>query len=58
LIRWRMTVAKNALKSGDDNLARIAPAVGYASETTFSSTFKKMFGQSPSRYRAEVRSKV
>jgi AraC-like DNA-binding protein len=58
LIRWRMSVARDALKSGDDALARIAADVGYASETTFSSTFKKMFGQSPGRYRAEVRSKA
>jgi AraC-like DNA-binding protein len=56
LIRWRMTIARNALKTGNDNLASIAAAVGYASETTFSSTFKKMFGQSPSRYRSEARS--
>jgi AraC-like DNA-binding protein len=53
-----MSVARDALKSGDDALARIAADVGYASETTFSSTFKKMFGQSPGRYRAEVRSKA
>jgi AraC-like DNA-binding protein len=57
LIRWRMTIAKDALKTSDDNLSSIAAAVGYASETTFSSTFKRMFGQSPSRYRVEVRSK-
>lgn len=57
LIGWRMTIAKNALKTGNDNLATIAAAVGYASETTFSSTFKRMFGQSPSRYRVEARSK-
>ncbi|MFC0087113.1 AraC family transcriptional regulator [Dyella flava] len=58
LIRWRMTMARDALKTGNDNLANIAAAIGYASETTFSSTFKKMFGQSPSQYRSEVRSKV
>ena len=56
LIRWRMTVAMDALKTGNDNLASIAAAVGYASETTFSSTFKKMFGRSPSHYRSEARS--
>jgi AraC-like DNA-binding protein len=56
LIRWRMTLARDALKTGNDNLSNIAAAVGYASETTFSSTFKKMFGQSPSRYRMEARS--
>jgi AraC-like DNA-binding protein len=57
LIRWRMTIARDALKTSNDNLSSIAAAVGYASETTFSSTFKKMFGQSPSRYRLEARSK-
>ncbi len=58
LIHWRMTIARDALKTGNDNLSSIAFAVGYSSETTFSSTFKRMFGQSPSRYRSEVRSKV
>ncbi|RFU47957.1 AraC family transcriptional regulator [Paraburkholderia sp. DHOC27] len=55
LIGWRMTLARDALKTGNDTLAGIAAAVGYASETTFSATFKRMFGQSPSRYRLEVR---
>jgi len=58
LIRWRMTIARDALKTGNDNLSSVAAAVGYASETTFSTTFKKMFGQSPSRYRLEARSKA
>lgn len=58
LIRWRMTAARDALKTGNDNLSSIASAVGYASETTFSATFKRMFGQSPSQYRLEARSKV
>jgi AraC-like DNA-binding protein len=58
LIRWRMTIARDALKTSNDNLSSIAAAVGYASETTFSSTFKRMFGQSPSRYRLAARSKI
>jgi AraC-like DNA-binding protein len=58
LIRWRMTMARNALKTGNDTLSTIAAAVGYVSETTFSSTFKRIFGQSPGRYRAEVRSRT
>jgi AraC-like DNA-binding protein len=55
LIRWRMTIAKDTLRTDNQNLATIAASVGYASETTFSSTFKRMFGQSPSRYRAETK---
>lgn len=58
LIRWRMTLARDALKTGNDNLSSNAAAVGYASQTTSSSTFKKMFGQSPSRFRSEARNKV
>jgi AraC-like DNA-binding protein len=58
LIRWRMTVAKDALKTTSDSLSSIAAAVGYGSETTFSSTFKKMFGQSPGMYRSQVRRRV
>lgn len=58
LIRWRMTIARDSLKTGNDTLSNIAAAIGYASETTFSSTFKRMFGQSPSRYRSEARSKA
>jgi AraC-like DNA-binding protein len=58
LIRWRMTIAREALKTGNNNISSIAAAIGYASETTFSSTFKRMFGHSPSKYRAEARNKV
>ncbi|MEM5327796.1 AraC family transcriptional regulator [Paraburkholderia sp. JHI2823] len=58
LIRWRMTIAMDTLKTGNDNLASIAAAVGYASETTFSSTFKRRFGQRPSRFRSGARSKI
>ncbi|RZF23948.1 AraC family transcriptional regulator [Paraburkholderia sp. UYCP14C] len=58
LIRWRMTIARDALKTGNDNLSVIAAAVGYTSETTFSSTFKRVFGQSPSRYRSEARNRL
>ncbi len=52
LIRWRMTVARNALRHGKESLSNIAASVGYASETSFSLAFKEMFGKSPGRYRA------
>jgi transcriptional regulator GlxA family with amidase domain len=55
LIRWRMTVARAALKSDHESLAGIATHVGYESETAFSQAFKRMFGQSPGRYRAQIR---
>ncbi|MCZ0732939.1 AraC family transcriptional regulator [Phreatobacter sp. AB_2022a] len=53
LTRWRMTIARNALRSENTNLAAIAAAIGYESDTAFSLAFKRMFGSSPGRYRAE-----
>jgi AraC-like DNA-binding protein len=55
LIRWRLTVARAALKSDRESLASIATRVGYESETAFSQAFKRMFGRSPGRYRAQTR---
>jgi AraC-like DNA-binding protein len=55
LIRWRMTVARNALKTENENLATIAASVGYASEAAFSVAFTKTFGKSPGRYRLQAR---
>jgi AraC-like DNA-binding protein len=55
LIRWRMTIARNALKADNEGLATIAAGIGYASETAFSSAFKNMFGVSPGQYRTQVR---
>jgi AraC-like DNA-binding protein len=55
LIRWRMTIARNALKADSESLSDIATAVGYESETAFSSAFKRVCGQSPGRYRNSVR---
>lgn len=53
--RWRMTLARHALKTGDDTLARIGRAVGYESETSFGIAFKRMVGESPGRYRSRFR---
>ena len=55
LIRWRMTLARHALKAGPDTLATVAAMIGYESETAFSLAFKRMFGESPGRYRARMR---
>ena len=55
LTRWRMTIAKNALRTNDDSLADIANVIGYASETAFSLAFKRRFGESPGRYRSQLR---
>lgn len=51
LTHWRMAVARDALRRGDENIARIAERVGYQSETAFSAAFKRSTGDSPGRYR-------
>jgi AraC-like DNA-binding protein len=54
LIRWRLVVGRNALRSEKETLATIAQRIGYESETAFGLAFKKMFGVSPGRYRVSV----
>jgi AraC-like DNA-binding protein len=54
LTRWRMTLARHALKSHDATLATIATMVGYESETAFSLAFKRLYGESPGRYRTRA----
>jgi AraC-like DNA-binding protein len=51
LTQWRMAVACNTFRSDDANLAVIAERIGYDSETSFSAGSRRMFGQSPGRYR-------
>jgi AraC-like DNA-binding protein len=54
LTRWRMMIARNALKCEDSNLATIAEKIGYESDTAFSLAFKRMFGCSPGSYRNQI----
>jgi AraC-like DNA-binding protein len=51
LIRWRMQTAARDLRSTKRTIAVIGSDLGYASESAFSNTFKRVLGQSPSRYR-------
>lgn len=55
LIRWRMAVARSALKAGEQSLADIAAKVGYESERAFSMAFKRLNKQSPGRLRSASR---
>ncbi|WP_443667681.1 AraC family transcriptional regulator [Jidongwangia harbinensis] len=50
LTRWRMMLAGERLRSGDDTIARIATSLGYASEPAFNTAFKRVVGVPPRRY--------
>lgn len=51
LTEWRMRLAQRALRSSRSTLAAIAESLGYASESSFSTAFKRVIGVSPKRYR-------
>lgn len=51
LLRWRMTLAKAALRGGERNMAALAERLGYGSSTAFSIAFKRETGISPGRFR-------
>jgi AraC-like DNA-binding protein len=57
LTRWRMDLAAQRLRDGDDTVAAIADAVGYRSEYAFSRAFTRHRGLAPGRYRRHARAR-
>jgi AraC-like DNA-binding protein len=55
LNRWRMLLAQRALRDGDVRVGALAAELGYASESAFSTAFKREVGESPLRYRHRAR---
>jgi AraC-like DNA-binding protein len=53
--RWRMSLARDWLREGDQTTLEIALRLGYQSEAAFSRAFKRTLGLSPGRARREVR---
>ncbi len=53
LTGWRIALAKEQLRDTRDGLAAIATAVGYGSEFSFASAFKRQVGVAPGRWRAQ-----
>ena len=58
LNRWRMQLAQRALRDGDVRVGSLASELGYASESAFSTAFKREVGESPLRYRYRVRDEL
>lgn len=55
LNRWRMLLAQRALRDDDVRIGPLAFELGYASESAFSTAFKREVGESPLRYRHRTR---
>jgi AraC-like DNA-binding protein len=51
LMRWRLALAAQTLRSGAEAIARIAENSGYESEAAFSRAFKREFGLPPAAWR-------
>jgi AraC-like DNA-binding protein len=56
LTRWRMLLAEGRLEAGNDSLADISQSLGYESESSFCTAFKRTIGVSPRQYARKVRS--
>lgn len=54
LTRWRMLLACDRLEYPGDPIATIAEALGYESESAFSTAFKRFIGCSPRQYSRAV----
>jgi AraC family transcriptional regulator, alkane utilization regulator len=55
LTRWRLALAAQRLRAGNETVARIAEIIGYESEAAFNRAFKREFGMPPSAWRRSVR---
>lgn len=55
LIKWRMTLARDALRNGRLSNSELAAATGYESESAFSTAFRREVGSSPRHYRHAAR---
>jgi AraC-like DNA-binding protein len=55
LLAWRMSLAKNLLRSKKNEIAEIAELVGYSSASAFSVAFSRHVGLPPARYAREQR---
>jgi AraC-like DNA-binding protein len=54
LASWRMSLAADLLRQGDEPILRVATEVGYSSPFTFSTAFKRHYGLSPLTYRRQA----
>ena len=51
LMRWRLALAAQTLRSGGEAITRVAEHSGYESESAFNRAFKREFGMPPAAWR-------
>jgi len=51
LTQWRLTLAAQALRTGNEGIARVAERSGYDCEASFTRAFKREFGMPPAAWR-------
>ena len=54
LTSWRMALAADLIMEPDATVTSVARAVGYGSPFTFSTAFKRRYGESPRAYRGRI----
>ena len=58
LIDYRLRLAARYLRLQQNSIGRISELVGYASDSTFSQAFKRVYGVSPKAYRQQYQKKA
>ncbi|MBC7998850.1 MAG: AraC family transcriptional regulator, partial [Leptolyngbya sp.] len=58
LTNWRMILAGDKLTNSSDSVSMIAEAMGYESESAFSTAFKRVLGSSPRQYVRNLTAKI
>lgn len=53
LTDWRMTLARDQLRTGESTLAQIAARTGYASPYAFAAAFRRHHGRAPGQWRRQ-----
>ncbi|MBA0168955.1 AraC family transcriptional regulator [Pectobacterium sp. CFBP8739] len=55
LTQWKMRMASRSLRLSNEPIKHLAYSLGYASESTFSTVFKRLYGVSPTAHRLSYR---
>jgi AraC-like DNA-binding protein len=50
VLRWRMLLASERLKRGNESISAIATSLGYQSDSAFNTAFKRVIGCSPGKF--------